>query len=153
MPQLPKYKIGATDRDVGNSATYPNGFTVLNLRNRKCFVIVDGIWATHSPSISQSSLTSSPSSSSVPEILLQSWNLKSKFNYYVDPINGNDAMDGTSKRSAWLSTEKADSQTLLEGQRIGYLLNNTWLLYRTQDMTVDMSELTANITSGGANVF
>lgn len=76
------------------------------------------------------------------------------YTYYIDPISGNDSNSGTSVSLAWLNTDQADNISLTSGQSIGYKLSDTtWVLYRTTDMTADMSSLPANLNSALANSF
>ena len=139
MPYLPKYRVGVTDRLIGQPANPPEGFIVLNLTNRSCFLVAGGLWT---------SLTT------IPSCLSTAWNLLNlQFTYYVDPINGNDSNDGTSVASAWLTTSPADAQSLTPGQTIGYLLSGVLYLYRTLNMTMDMSSLPIDLITATANEF
>ncbi len=58
--QLPKFRIGESDRVIGESTNDPEGFTVLNLITQNCFVVSGGVWAA---------------ATTVPDVLVQVWNL------------------------------------------------------------------------------
>ena len=75
------------------------------------------------------------------------------YTYYVDPIGGNDANNGSSTTAAWLTTSPADSVVLTGTQTIGYLLSGTWYLYRKLNMTFDEALLAANLVTETANNF
>lgn len=75
------------------------------------------------------------------------------FNYYIDPFNGNDNSPGTTMSTAWKTTTRSNSVTLTGTQRIGYLLNGIWVLYRELGMTVDVASLTADLTDTPSSSF
>lgn len=40
------YRIGTTDRTIGDTANMPDGAMVLNTTNNNCFVVSGGLWAS-----------------------------------------------------------------------------------------------------------
>jgi len=45
----PMYRIGTSDRVIGEATAAPNGFMVLNQTNGNVFVVVAGVWAAGGP--------------------------------------------------------------------------------------------------------
>jgi hypothetical protein len=134
MARLPKYRVGNTDRIVGDPGPL-EGFTVLNLSNMRSFKVVDGVWTALS---------------TVPTIFSIIWTTTtSQFTYFVDPVNGNDSNTGRTKESAWLTTTKADAQELETGEIVGYLFKGKWILYRTVDLTIDLNDLPVDLITNG----
>jgi hypothetical protein len=75
------------------------------------------------------------------------------YNYYIDPMTGNDSNSGTSVTTAWATTAQADTISLANSQSIGYKYNGFWYLYRVPGMTADLGQLTADIVSAPADSF
>ena len=141
MPVYPKYRVGNSDRIIGAPAEPANGFVLLNLNNKKCFTVVGGLWAA---------------CALIPDPVVVVWNLDSNVPgsiFYIDPIHGNDSNTGTSKTDAWLTTTFSDTLILTTGQKIEYLESGTWFLYRTPGETANMSSITADRVTAGANTF
>jgi hypothetical protein len=142
--RIPKYRIGNSGRIIGSSAVPPEGFILLNLSDNNCYIVSGGLWTTldiiPNPIVIVFNLSSNVSSQSV-------------FTFYVDPISGSDSNTGLTKYDAWLTTEHSDLQILLPGQTIGYLQSGSWVLYRTLNMTVDQTNMTADNMTAGANQF
>lgn len=38
------YRVGNSDRTIGEATGAPNGFTVVNLSNNKVFIVSGGVW-------------------------------------------------------------------------------------------------------------
>jgi hypothetical protein len=118
----------------------PNaGFIILNLNTLEGYLVPQDIWL---------SITAQ-----LPNTFSLTWKTPPSFTYFVNPISGNDSNTGSSMESAWLTLDRANAQNLQIGETVGLLFENNWLLYRTINMTVDRTELTANIITGSADAF
>lgn len=75
------------------------------------------------------------------------------YTYYVDPVNGNDANDGTSPATAWKTTAPADAVTLTGTESVGYLYAGYWVLYRKIGMTTDETTLPTDLLTATTDKF
>lgn len=67
------------------------------------------------------------------------------FDYYVNPSTGNDANNGTTTSTPWLTTAPADAVYLAPGQSVGYFYLGSYVLYRSPGATLDEIVLPLNL--------
>src|SRR4051812_43248102 len=111
---VPRYRVGNSNRVIGDIASPPEGFVVINLSTKECFVVSGGAWNAYTEAIS--------------DIIVEVWSLPwtvpaTIFTFYIDPLGGDDSNTGTSPASPWRTTAKSDTYVLTEFQSIGYLFN------------------------------
>jgi hypothetical protein len=71
--------------------------------------------------------------------------------YYIDPVRGNDSNDGTFSALAWKTLHNA--LNLANDQKIMYLYNGRWYLYRRNDMTLVEGDLIISIVDSVPSIF